>query len=386
MSEFIPLSVPRINGNEWTYIKECLDSEWVSSVGSYVERFEADIRRFTGASYAVACVNGTAALHVALRLAGVSAGDEVLVPTLTFIAPVNTIAYLGAHPVFMDADAYYNIDPEKTLQFLRDETVQRGHAAYNKATGRRVAALLPVHVFGNACRLEELAEVCRERGIAIVEDATEGLGTFYRAGTSANKHVGTIGMLGCLSFNGNKIITTGGGGMILTEDPGLAARAKYLSTQAKDDAVQFIHGDIGYNYRLTNIQAALGVAQLEQLPGFLEVKKENFELYNRAIEDITGLCLASPPSYADNNHWMYTLQVEASRYGRDRFQLLADLEAAQVQTRPVWMPNHLQKPYRDCQSYKVKNAVKLWDVTLNLPCSTGLTPDQVEAVVGLLRQ
>jgi len=249
-----------------------------------------------------------------------------------------------------------------------------------------VAALLPVHVFGNACRLEELAEVCRERGIAIVEDATEGLGTFYRAGTSANKHVGTIGMLGCLSFNGNKIITTGGGGMILTEDPGLAARAKYLSTQAKDDAVQFIHGDIGYNYRLTNIQAALGVAQLEQLPGFLEVKKENFELYNRAIEDITGLCLASPPSYADNNHWMYTLQVEASRYGRDRFQLLADLEAAQVQTRPVWMPNHLQKPYRDCQSYKVKNAVKLWDVTLNLPCSTGLTPDQVEAVVGLLRQ
>jgi len=385
MSEWIPLSVPRIKGNEWTYVKECLDTEWVSSVGSFVDRFENEIRRFTGAGHAVACVNGTAALHIALQLAGVKAGDEVLVPTLTFIAPVNAIAYLGAHPVFMDSDRFYNLDPEKCLRFLNEETGLRTGVSYNKRTGRRIAAIVPVHVFGNAANLEPVVESCRVRGIALIEDATEGLGTFYREGSWAGKHVGTIGAIGCLSFNGNKIITTGGGGMILTDDSETASRARFLTTQAKTDAVHFVHDEIGYNYRLTNLQAALGVGQLELLPEFLKVKKRNFDLYRCLIAGKAGLHLADVPPYASNNHWMYAFQIDEALFGMNRDQVMARLEAKKIQARPVWQLNHLQKPYRDCQAYRIEKAVSLHRDTLNLPCSTSLTEAQVATVAESLR-
>ncbi|MCK4826699.1 aminotransferase class I/II-fold pyridoxal phosphate-dependent enzyme, partial [bacterium] len=259
MSELIPLSVPSIQGNEWKYIKECLDSEWVSSAGKYVDKFEEEICRYTGAKYAVACVNGTAALHVSLKLVGVQPADEVIVPTLTFIAPVNVVRYLNAEPIFMDADDYYNIDAQKTIQFIKNESEFRNGFTYNKKTGKRISAIIPVHVFGNAVNLEELIPICKKRNIKIIEDATESLGTAYTKGKFAGKHTGTIGDIGCFSFNGNKIITTGGGGMIVTNNPGYAQKARYLTTQAKDDKIHYIHNDIGYNYRLTNIQAALGV-------------------------------------------------------------------------------------------------------------------------------
>ena len=272
MSKFIPLSVPHLNGNEWKYVKECLDTNWVSSAGKFVDLFEKKIAEYTGAKYAIACVNGTAALQVSLRLAGVQPGDEVIAPALTFIAPINAIAYNGASPVFMDADEYYNIDSAKTIRFIQEETEFKDGFSYNRNTGKRVSAIVPVHVWGNACWLDDLVDVFRARNIAIVEDASESLGTRYTKGKFAGKHTGTIGKLGCISFNGNKIITTGGGGMILADDEGLAAKARYLTTQAKDDEVKYIHNKIGYNFRLTNIQAALGVAQLEQLPSILKKK------------------------------------------------------------------------------------------------------------------
>ena len=268
----IPLSVPSLNGNELQYVKECIDTEWVSSAGKYVNLFEKKVTEYTGSKYAIACVNGTAAIQVSLRLAGVDAGDEVICPTLTFIASINAIDYCNASPIFMDADSYYNIDAGKTIEFINNETVFKNGCTYNKKTGKKISAILPVHIWGNACWLDELMELCEERNIAVVEDACESLGTFYNDGEFSGKYTGTIGKLGCISFNGNKIITTGGGGMILTDDKDLSVKAKYLTTQAKDDPIRYVHDEIVYNFRMTIIQAALGVAKLDQLPKIIKRK------------------------------------------------------------------------------------------------------------------
>ncbi len=357
----------------------------MSSAGKYVERFEAEFTQLTGAKHAVACINGTAALQVALRLSGVGPGDEVIVPTVTFIAPVNAARYLGAHPVFMDCDSFYNIDSEKTIEFILTQThVQEGQS-HNRTTGRRVAALVPVHVFGNAVRLEELLQVCRDRGIAVVEDASESVGTRYTRGPHASKHTGTLGELGCFSFNGNKIITTGGGGMITTDDSDLARKARYLTTQAKDDDERFIHNEIGYNFRLTNVQAALGVAQLEQLPRYLKAKRENYLAYAEALTSRPGLSLAHVPDYADNNHWMYPMRVDASAYGKDREELMRSLRDRGIETRPLWQLNHRQRPYAGCETYKIERAITLHEETLNIPCSVGLTVEQRESVIAALK-
>jgi len=317
-------------------------------------------------------------------MAGVKAGDEVIVPTITFIAPVNAIQYNGATPVFMDTDSYYNLDVEKTVQFIHKETVCKDGFAYNKKTGKKLCAIVPVHVWGNAAWLDELIPVCHERNIAIVEDASESLGTRYIHGNYAGKHSGTIGMLGCLSFNGNKIITSGGGGMILTNDEEQAERAQYLTTQAKDDPVRYIHDEVGYNFRLTNIQAALGVGQLEQLSGFLKQKKEIFEQYLAGVTEISGLSIAPVPEYAENNHWLNILRIEPEVYGRDRDSLMADFEKKGIQTRPVWHLNHLQKPYRGCQTYKIARAEKLLDTSLCLPSSSQMTKRDVSRVIDCL--
>jgi aminotransferase in exopolysaccharide biosynthesis len=371
-----------LRGNEWTYVKECLDTGWVSSAGKFVDRFETEMARYTGAKFAIACASGTAALHVALQLAGVRAGDEVLTPTVTFIASVNVVRYLGAEPVFLDCDDFYNLDPDSTAQFIREQTVFRDGASFNKQTGRRIAALLPVHVFGNAACLDGLLPLCRERGIKMVEDAAESLGTRYRDG----RHTGTLGEIGCLSFNGNKIITTGGGGMILTDDDVLATRAKYLTTQAKDDEVRFVHHYVGYNYRLTNVAAALGVAQLEQLPEYLRIKKQNYQRYQARVDAVPGLRLAETPPYAGNNHWMYAMRIDAAAYGLDREATMAMLARQGIQTRPLWHLNHLQRPYQTCQHFRIERAPRLWETTLNLPCSVNLTADELERVAGTLER
>ena len=384
--QIIPLSVPSLRGNEWQYVKECLDTEWISSAGKYVDLFERKIAEYTGAEYAVACVNGTSALQIALKLAGVNPGDEVIVPTLTFIASVNAITYNGGVPVFMDTDQYYNIDSEKTIAFIKKETVFKNGFSFNKKTNRKISAIVPVHVWGNACWLEDLVPLCEKRNIAVVEDAAESMGTHYINGENSGKHSGTVGLLGCLSFNGNKIITTGGGGMILTHDKKLAEKARYLTTQAKDDPVRYIHDEIGYNFRLTNIQAALGVAQLEQLPVFLKRKCEIFIQYQTALENITGLILAGVPNYAHNNHWINLLQIESEVYLKDRKTLMQQLDENGIQTRPVWVLNHLQKPYRDCQNFKIEKATELVEKSLCLPSSSNLSDDELQRVLNGLQR
>ena len=383
-NQMIPLSVPSIQGNEWQYVKECLDTEWVSSVGKYVDLFEQKIAQYTGAKYAVACVNGTSALHVSLRLAGVLPGDEVIVPTLTFIAPVNAICYNGAKPVFMDADDYYNIDVSKTYQFLKEETEYKNGYTFNKKTGKRISAIIPVHVFGNAVWLDEIIRFCEERNIKVVEDAAESLGTRYKDGKFSGKHTGTIGILGSLSFNGNKIITTGGGGTILTDDVKLAEKAKYLTTQAKDDSVRYVHDEIGYNYRLTNVQAAIGVAQLEQLSQFINKKRKIYTAYKQEINRIHGLRIAEVPDYAENNHWMIPLQIDKEVYGKDCESMMAELKAKGVETRPLWHLNHLQKQYKNNQHYLIEKAFRLVEITLNIPCSVNLNENDIGLVCSLL--
>jgi aminotransferase in exopolysaccharide biosynthesis len=380
----IPISVPHIAGNEWKYIKECLDTEWVSSVGKYVDKFEEDICRFTGAKHAVACVNGTAALHVALRMVGVQAGDEVIVPTVTFIAPVNVVRYLSAEPVFMDCDEFYNMDIEKVKEFFEKETINRDGHTYNKRSHRCVRAIIPVHVFGNAVRMEQLLDICRQRNIRIVEDATESLGTYYTEGVLEGKHTGILGDIGCFSFNGNKIITTGGGGMLVTNNRDYASRAKYLTTQAKDDGVRYIHNEIGYNYRLTNIQAAMGVAQLEKLPDFINAKRNNYGSYKRQIDEITGLHLSETPGYAVSNCWYYCLQIDKEVFGMGREGLMGYLQNRGIQSRPLWQLNHQQKPYAECQSYNIEMAIKMLEITLNIPCSVNLTARERDEVMKVL--
>jgi len=380
----IPLSVPTIKGNEWQYVKECIDTEWVSSAGKYVDRFEEDICKLSGAKHAIACVNGTAALQIALQLVNVTSEDEVIVPTVTFIASINSVRYLNASPIFMDCDDYYNIDPEKTIEFIRSETVYKNGITINKTTGKRISAIMLVHVFGNPVDAFKLVELCHSRNIAVVEDAAESIGAYYSKGKLSGKHTGTIGDIGCYSFNGNKIITCGGGGMIVTDNPDYAEKAKYLTTQAKNDPVRYIHHEIGYNYRLTNIQAAIGVAQLEQLTEYIQIKKSNYEYYKREISSIPGLKLANVPDYGSSNYWFYCLKIDSDLFGMDREELMNYFADHKIQTRPIWYLNHMQKPYKDFQNYRIETAYELFKQTLNIPCSVNLSQDQLDTVIKVL--
>jgi len=385
MSEFIPLSVPTIKGNEWKYVKECIDTEWVSSAGKYVDQFEKDICRLSGAGYAIACVNGTAALQIALQLTGVTSEDEVIVPTVTFIAPINAVRYLDASPIFMDCDDFYNIDVEKTIDFIQKETRFQNGYTINKKTGKPIKAIIVVHVFGNPVRLFDLVELCQQRNIKIMEDAAESIGAYYTKGKLSSQYTGTIGEIGCYSFNGNKIITCGGGGMIVTNKSDYAKRAEYLTTQAKDDPVRYIHNEIGYNFRLTNIQAALGVAQLEFLKEFIRIKKDNFEYYKSKIDSIPGLKIANVPDYGSPNYWFYCLRINIDKYGKDREELMQYLAQQKIQTRPMWYLNHLQNPYCGFQNYHIERAYQLYEQTLNIPCSTNLTNEQINNVIEALK-
>lgn len=376
----IPLSVPVINGNEWKYVKECIDTAWVSTAGKFVDKFENDICRCTGARYAVACVNGTTGLFIALRLAGVAMDDEVIVPTLTFIASVNAIKYLGAEPVFMDCDDYMNIDAQKVEEFILHECRPTKNGLKNKVSGRIIKAILPVHIFGNPCNMSAIMRIAKKYDLKVIEDATESLGASYKEGGYANRFTGTIADFGVLSFNGNKIITTGGGGMIITANAALAEKARYLTTQAKDDAVHYIHNEIGYNFRLTNVQAALGVAQLEQLPRIIKIKQKNYELYKKELKSVKGIEILGIPRGTNPNYWFYSLIVNKNDYGMDREQLMKKLKGAGIESRPLWYLNHWQKPYVRNQAYKIEKSVWFWEHVLNIPCSGDLSAAQVKKV------
>lgn len=381
----IPLSVPNLKGNELRYLKECVKTEYVSSVGKYVSLFEKKICKFTNSKYAVACASGTAALQLALRVVGVKENDEVIIPTMSFIATANAALYLKAKPIFMDCDHYYNLDVKKLILFLKNNTFFKNRFTFNKKTKRKITAIMPVHVSGNAADLFSLVRLCKKKKIKIVEDAAEAVGTFYNRNNFKQKHAGTIGDVGCLSFNGNKIITSGGGGMILTNDMKLARKAKYLSTQATDDSVRYIHNDIGYNYRLTNIQAAVGLAQLEKINLFLKKKKKIYEFYKKKIKLIKGLSIPERPSYAKNNNWMMSIIIDKKEYGMNKDKLINLLKKKYIQSRSMWLPIHLQKEYRNFERYKISNAIKLFKNSINIPCSTNLTSEQALQVIKVLK-
>jgi perosamine synthetase len=380
-SGFIPLIVPEIRGNEWKYMKECLDTNWVSSVGRYVDRFEKLAAGRAGAKYAVATVNGTAALHIALLVSGVERDDEVLVSALTFIAPANAIRYAGAWPVFIDAEPrYWQMDPDRIVDFLGQGCRWEGGALRNRRTGRRVKAILPVHILGHPADLDPILAVAEKYGLPVIEDATEGLGAKYRG-----RSLGGIGQIGCFSFNGNKIITTGGGGMLVTNNEEWATRAKYLTTQAKDDPIEYIHGAIGYNYRLTNLLAAMGCAQMEQLDAFVEAKRQIAVRYQAALAMLPGLRLPEAAEWAFSTFWMYTVLLDEAKAGLDSRQLLKHLAAQRIQSRPLWQPLHRSPAHDFPGTMPCPIADGLYRQALSLPCSVGLSQTDQDIVIEAIR-
>lgn len=385
MDKFIPISVPNLKGNELKYVTDAVETEWVSTGGAYINRFETEIADYLNVKTSVACQSGTAGLHLALILSGVEVDHEVIVPTLTFIAAVNPVKYLHAYPVFMDCDDSLCMDMAKLKEFCQVECEFIDNKLINKSTRRHIKAVIVVHVFGNMADMPAVMDIAREYNLKVIEDATEALGTCYTDGSYIGKYAGTIADIGVYSFNGNKIITTGGGGMMVAADPGIMKRAKYLSTQAKDDAVDFIHNEVGYNYRMTNLQAALGVAQLEQLEHFISVKKENYNIYKTSINDgINGLRMLNFRDGIRPNYWFYSLYIEnKDKYSRKK--IIEHLAQEHIQTRPIWGLIHEQKPYLYEQTYKIEKAFKYYDRIVNIPCSSNLSAGDVYKVIEKIR-
>jgi len=365
---FIPLHEPCFFGNEKKYLNECIDSTFVSSVGRYVDLFEKKIVEYTSIKYAVATVNGTAALHIALILAGVKRNDEVITQPLTFVATANSISYTGAKPVFIDVDKdTMGLSPKKLENFLKTSTIQRFNDLTNKQetinnkTGMRIKACVPMHTFGHPCRIDEIVAVCKKYNIIVIEDAAESLGSFYKG-----KHTGNFGKLATLSFNGNKTITTGGGGMILTNDKKLAKLAKHLTTQAKvPHKWEYVHDYIGYNYRLTNLAAALGVAQMEQLPRLIKAKRELAEKYKFFFTGF-GISFITEPRNAKSNFWLNAV-ILPDRKQRDKFLEYTNTNG--IMTRPIWELMNRLPMFKDYQTGDLSNSEWLADRIVNIPSS-----------------
>ena len=362
-SEPAGLHEPDFSGNEWIYVKECLDSTFVSSVGKFVDRFESDIANFTGAGHAVALVNGTAALHVALLLAGVQQGDEVLIPTLTFVATANAVTYCGGTPHFVDSETTtLGIDTRKLREYLSEYTEQRSNQCVNKTTGKVIRSIIPMHTFGHPVDIEGILAIAHDFNLTIIEDAAESLGSYYDG-----QHTGTFGLFGVFSFNGNKIITSGGGGIILTNNKELAAKAKHITTTAKlPHAWEYRHDEIGYNYRMPNINAALGCAQLEQLPLILKRKRDLFKKYKKAFAGISGINLINEASQSRSNFWLQTLLLEED-YSEDLNLILHETNQAGIMTRPSWVLMNELLPYNDCPHMNLDIAKSLSKRLLNIP-------------------
>ena len=364
----VTLHEPRFRGNEWLYLKECLDSTFVSSVGKFVDRFEDELAAYTGAKLAIAVVNGTAALHVALRLAGVEPGDEVLLPALTFVATANAVAYCSATPHFVDSEMHsLGMDAVALRAHLRASTEQRAGQCINRRTGRVIRAMVPMHTFGHPVDIDALLAVAHDHGLQLVEDAAESLGS-----SIGGRHTGTFGQTGTLSFNGNKTITTGGGGAILTNDLALGARAKHLTTTAKQPhRWAFNHDELGYNYRLPNLNAALGCAQLEQLPQFLAEKRRLYEAYRSRFATVQGVQLVAEPAGCISNFWLQTLLLDDDQAGQ-RDAVLTATNAAGQMTRPVWTLMHRLPPYANAPRAALPVAEALEQRLINIPSSAGL--------------
>ena len=368
-ADFTALHEPSFKGgHEWDYVKECLDTGWVSSVGKFVDRFEEMLAQFTGVARAIAVVNGTAALSVALRLAGVEPGDEVIVPALTFVATANAVSHLGALPYFADCEERtLGLDPKALAEHLDLNCRMKNGECFNQSTGRRMRAVVPMHTYGHPVDLEGLAELCEQFSLVMVEDSAESLGSYYK-----DRHTGGFGRMGILSFNGNKIITTGGVGAILTNDQELADAAKHLTTTAKlPHRWAFVHDQVGYNYRLPNLNAALGCAQMEKLGGFLEKKRELALVYEKAFADLAGVRFFSEPENCKSNYWLNVLLLDKGRE-KELEACLAASNDAGIMTRPAWELLHRLPMYKSCPRTKLPVAESLAARLINIPSSPGL--------------
>jgi perosamine synthetase len=370
------LSGPNMGGNELKYVTECIETGWVSSVGSYVDQFEKMSAEFAGTKYAVATSSGTTALHICLILAGVGQNDMVIAPNITFIATLNSIKYTGASPILIDTDiANWQMDLNLLEDFLKTETEQKENICFHKVTGKRIPIIMPVHVLGNICDMDRLLSIAKQHNLVVIEDSTEALGSYYNG-----KHAGSFGLMGTFSYNGNKIITTGGGGMIVTNNEALAKKAKHLTTQAKSDPFEYMHDEIGYNYRLVNVAAAMGVAQMEQLPTFLTRKKEIIAFYKTALEGVGDIKFQDVSEDVNPNWWLPTIFTTKQK------EVLKLLNDSKLQSRPFWVPmNQLPMFSKDIFVNKTNVSDFVYKHCLSIPCSTNITDGELQSVADKIK-
>ncbi|MGY0391576.1 LegC family aminotransferase [Bizionia sp. KMM 8389] len=376
----IPLSIPRLEGNEWKYVQDCLNTGWISSAGAYVTQFENMVAEYAGAKYGVACMNGTVGLHIAQILLGVTENDHVIAPNITFIATLNAIKYTGAEPILIDVDANnWQMDLDLLESFLKNNTELKTTNSeihcYNTTTGKRIKAIMPVHVLGNMGNMQRLMAIAEAYHLNIIEDSTEALGSNFN-----KKHAGTFGEIGVFSFNGNKIISTGGGGVIVTDNEALAKKAKHLTTQAKVSTMDYIHDEIGYNYRLVNVLAAIGVAQMEQFPDILKAKKAMDAFYRTELKGVGDIIFQEVPEQTDANGWLFTFSTSRMR------ELLAYLNDNGVQSRPFWMPMNQLEMFKSVP-YITESDVsnKVYSRSISIPSSAGITQEQLQTVVKTIK-
>lgn len=371
------LSGPNMGGNELKYVTECIETGWVSSVGSYVDKFEQMSAEYAGTKYAVATSSGTTALHICLLLAGVGQNDMVVAPNITFIATLNSIKYTGASPILIDTDAdSWQMDLNILEAFLQNDTEQKENVCYHKETGKRIPIIMPVHVLGNICDMDRLLALAKQHNLVVIEDSTEALGSYYKG-----KHAGSFGLMGTFSYNGNKIITTGGGGMILTNDEAIAKKAKHLTTQAKSDPFEYMHDEIGYNYRLVNVAAAMGVAQMEQLPGFIARKKEIIAFYKKELHGVGDIKFQKVSADVTPNWWLPTIFTTKQK------EVLKALNDSKMQSRPFWVPmNQLPMFKNDIYIHNNDRSDFVYQHCLSIPCSTYITDADLKNVTDKIKE
>ena len=382
MSSFIPLSIPNFEGNEQKYVNDAVEQGWVSTGGAYITQLEKMLAEFLRVEDVAACQSGTSALHMSLVRCGVVPGDMVIVPTLTFIAAVNPVKYQYATPIFMDCDDSLCIDPNKLRSFCAEECHLEDDVLHHNDTNAAVKAVVAVHVFGNMCDMEAIMDIAEEYHLKVIEDATEALGTHYTQGRYAGKFAGTIGDYGAFSFNGNKIITTGGGGAVVAREQGETAHLRYISTQAKDDPLYYIHNEVGFNYRMTNVQAALGVAQMEYLQEFIRRKQNNYDIYHQAFREDANIHMLGFREGTISNKWFYSLEIPTEKLVIGLRDIITSLQKDyNIQTRPIWGLIHEQKPYENAVTYKIEKANYYSRNILNIPSSTQITEEEIQRVI-----
>lgn len=384
-SKLIPLAEPFFFGKEKKFINDCINSGWITTSGKYLDKFELEIKKITSAKYCCALINGSSSLQLAIRSFNPDYGDEILVPSITFIASINSIKYNNCNPIFMDVDKNYLIDLDKTFQFLKKNTYKKNGFTINKRTNRRILAIIIVHTFGNCVNLTaKKINFFREYNLKIIEDAAESLASYHREKKSI-KHSGSIGDIGCFSFNGNKIVTSGGGGMIITNNKQYFEKIKYLSLQAKNDAINFIHNEIGYNFRMSNLHAAIGLAQIYYLTDILKKRKKIYKFYEKNLKSVPGIRLLGQTVGSISNNWLNVIQVDKKKYGKNKNQLINQFLSHSIQVRSVWYPNHLQKPFLNNQRFKIYNSLKLFNNSLCLPSSHSITMNQLKFIVSIIK-